>query len=229
MITQEENNVKLLSFPCKIEGIQNLNSDFLPSQFVSLIVGKPGSGKSFLMKNLVLHPSLFFKSFASVLILSPNPIVELECKLDENYKPIFDLPWIFLKISELNRIETSKVINVLIIFDDMIGELKKHQNDVLLMNLFFNRRHLLKNGTISFIITTQKYILTPVRIRSILTWVFVFKVMPTDWDKIKQECIFSENKILDVIVDHIFKQEYDFVNIRLDTSEIYYNFNRLKI
>lgn len=58
---------------------------FLPDSFVSLLIGKPSSGKSHLIKELLLNKKLYFKHFNYVYIYSPYEIDKLDCKKDVNY------------------------------------------------------------------------------------------------------------------------------------------------
>lgn len=65
---------------------------------------------------------------------------------------------------------------MLIVMDDIISQIpKSHPNP--LQTLFYNRRHLLKDGCISIIFTTQKYTTTPKWLRDCTTGIFVFPTM----------------------------------------------------
>jgi hypothetical protein len=44
--------------------------------------------------------------------------------------------------------------NVLVVLDDVVGQIKKAEYDPRLSQLVMNRRHLIFNGTISIIIVT---------------------------------------------------------------------------
>jgi len=70
--------------------------------------------------------------------------------------------------------------NALVVLDDVIGEIKKEQNNKELMKLIFNRRHLIPEGTVSILLTSQKYIVCPTRIRSCLSALILFKLNPSD-------------------------------------------------
>lgn len=67
---------------------------------------------------------------------------------------------------------------MLIVFDDIIGGIKEAGNYKDFVALFFNRRHLLNKGTISIILTTQKWNLLPPWIRTLPNMVFLFPVSP---------------------------------------------------
>ncbi len=59
------------------------------------MIGKPGYGKSHLIKELILNPKLYFKHFSYVFIFSPRVIDLLECKLNINYFNQFDIDKIY--------------------------------------------------------------------------------------------------------------------------------------
>lgn len=67
----------------------------------------------------------------------------------------------------MNFVQQKK--NVLFIFDDLIGQMHKERDNPQFVNLLFNRRHLIKNGNLSFIIITQRYLCVPINLRCSLT------------------------------------------------------------
>jgi hypothetical protein len=83
-----------------------------------------------------------------------------------------------------------KDLQILLIFDDIIASLRKHQYTNELKELFFNRRHLIKDGSMSIITTTQRYMVCPPVIRTTLTSMFVFKCNRNEWLTIKKENVF---------------------------------------
>jgi len=117
---------------------------------------------------------------------------------------------------------------MLIIFDDVVAELKKLQHDVKLTGLFFNRRHLLnKNGNdtgcISILITTQKYVVCPPRIRATLTSLMFFPISKQDYRKIKEEHFDSScGKMVDLYIEQTFAEKpHNFVYWRSDNARLY--------
>jgi ribosome biogenesis GTPase A len=63
-----------------IKDEDKIELSFLPDAFVALLIGKPNSGKSFLIRELILNKKLYKKHFNYVFIFSPYEIKDLECK-----------------------------------------------------------------------------------------------------------------------------------------------------
>ncbi len=199
------------------EGVGGIHK-FLQSSFCTLIVGKPGSGKSHLLYELITNPSMYFKKFNKVLFCTPTKM-PLEFG-DDNWKPYLDLPWLYGILTKL-----PPGSNAMVVLDDVIGEIKKEQTNPMLMKLFFNRRHIIPGeGTVNIILTTQKYIVCPTRIRSCLTGLILFKLNPTDWRKVKEECLFVDKAEAGVVIKEAYKKSYDFCYIRLDNGDVYNKF-----
>ena len=62
------------------------------------------------------------------------------------------------KYDELKKMPTSEQRrthrNVLVVLDDVVGQIKKAEYDPRLAQLVMNRRHIIFNGTISIIMVT---------------------------------------------------------------------------
>jgi hypothetical protein len=65
---------------------------------------------------------------------------------------------------------------MLIVFDDVISEMKALAGNQAFVKLFYNRRHLLEKGTISIIILGQKWNMVPTFIRHAYTFLITFPV-----------------------------------------------------
>lgn len=57
--------------------------------------------------------------------------------------------------------------------DDVLSHLKGNQSP-LLIDLFYNRRHLLTNGCVNIIVTAQKWNMLPVYVRSGFNMFFIY-------------------------------------------------------
>ena len=73
-----------------------------------------------------------------------------------NSGQIMDAEWlehnIVKKLTEEQQHKTHT--NVLVIMDDVVGEIKSEEGNVALAQLFYNRRHLIANGTISTMVVS---------------------------------------------------------------------------
>lgn len=221
------------------KGVKDINEEILQNNFVYLIVGKPGSGKSFILRELILNKKLYNKKFGFVLFVTPSRFEDPEIKLDSNnYLPSYDLDQIYSKLFAYKKFVEDKyaenpgnqpVKNILIVFDDVIGDLRLNEKDPELIALFYNRRHILGDKyMISIVVTTQKYVLCPPKIRSVITAVMAFALMRMDWLKLQSECIYDtiDKKIIDRTYRNILYEKYAFLYIRLDNSRIFYKFEK---
>ncbi len=109
-----------------------------------MIIGKPGSGKTNLLKFILTSNQLLFKKFDYVYVISPSPKEYDEWFLpDGNINDEFDFEWIDTKINALKK--SKQYINVLFVFDDVVVDMKNESLNKKLLQLVFNRRHKLDN------------------------------------------------------------------------------------
>jgi hypothetical protein len=207
------------------EGLQSLKSpDLFPKSFISLLIGKPGSGKTTLIEEMLLNPLLLNNQFDYLFIFSPNELKNIACVINENYSNIWDISIVYKLIDKINNEKANakeiKNINLLIIFDDFISEMKKEAINPLFTKLFYNRRHLLKNGCISFIITAQKFTITPFQIRPCINSLILFRLNNSEYNSIKKDvCSWIETKIFSKSLSN----EYDFLLINLTNGKVFLN------
>lgn len=72
----------------------------------------------------------------------------------------------------------------------------------MLVDLFFNRRHLWKGNTISIILTTQQFTMLPLRFRSVCDHFTFLSMSPRDFDFCKKELIYSSSrKCMDQVIE----------------------------
>lgn len=230
-------SLNIPSIQKEAKGVKNIDDTILQPNFVTLIVGKPGSGKSHLLREFILNKQLYNKKFGFVLFITPSYFEDPEIKLDsDNHSKFLDVEWIYKKIEDYRKFIDDKYKdtpqpckNVLIIFDDVIGDLKKQEKDPRLISLFYNRRHILGDKfMISIIVTTQKYVLCPPKLRSVITSVIAFPLMKMDWQKLESECIFDtvDKRWIAKMYQDFNKEKYAFIYIRLDNGKIFYKFDK---
>lgn len=236
-ITEEENpNSKKL----KITGIK-YSSDIIDESipkplpngvFFMLLVGKPKSGKTTFLINLLAKRGRFYnKKFDKIYVFSPSIFGgNLEDNIfdslpeEQKYKDLDDLDDI---ISEIYG-GTEKILMIL---DDVQAELK---GDILntLLDLVNNRRHYTSQG-ISIILTSQVYNQIPLKIRKgVSNIVFWSSKNKKEIKSIHEEYLsFLDDKELKDILKYTWQKTHDFLFIDTYAQQdnmLYRNFNKLK-
>lgn len=189
-----------------------------PGGFMLGIIGKPGSGKSTLIKSLLT--TVLRAKYSYVLVLSPSN-EEYESFVPETQRTSdFDITWITKMINLINLSSAkTKQTNILIIIDDNVAKVKEVERKAATSKLFFNRRHMLWNGTISLILVSQKYTMVPARYRSCFTHLAIYTTSPFDVKKIFDESIFKYSKAewTDKVA-HLYDTPYNYLFINLETQ-----------
>jgi hypothetical protein len=214
LVFKINNNVK--------EGIE---TQVFPSHFALGVCGKPGSGKTTFIKQILKEERLLFKKFNQVFLLSPSCEEFKDLFLPSvNYTDKFEVEWIFEKIKMINeRYDFSSYVNVLIIIDDFISSLKILEKDKRLVSLFYNRRHLLKYGMVSLIVTTQKYNMLPTTFRVTMNCIAIFNTARNEIEKIEKELI-TNDLDLHYLASRVISDD-SFLLLNLKDSKYYKNFN----
>tara|TARA_R110002020_G_scaffold107363_1_gene249396 strand:+ start:8081 stop:8827 length:747 start_codon:yes stop_codon:yes gene_type:complete len=190
--------------------------------FFMLICGRPGSGKTTLILNLISkRGKMYNKKFDKVYVFSPSLTTMKE-------DPFGDLPdnQVHTELTEENLEGSLSEIKdsgekVLYILDDVVNDMKKSvgvQNT--LSKMLMNRRHLAgAGGSCSFIITTQVYNKIPAPIRKTASHIVIFHTR----NKKELETIFDELIIIPKddfyeILKYCFKKRNDFLYIDINKS-----------
>lgn len=203
------------------EGLSDLRfPEVFPQSFFMLIIGKPGSGKTTVIEELLLNQNFLNNKFDYVIVFSPYPFNNIELVKDENYFSNFDLAIIYSAIDKINNSSKDTYSNLLIIFDDYISEIRKEANNPKFTRLFYNRRHLLKNGCVSFIMTSQKFVVTPPQIRPCINVIILFQLNASEYSCMKKDvCSWIDMKF----IGNLLKNIYDFIFINIANGNIYLN------
>jgi len=184
-----------------------------PNGFFMLIVGKPGSGKTTLIKEMLINE--LSGKFHYILVFSPSSREYYDIISSEQTFTEFNEEVIRKAINMMYLAPIKEHKKILFIVDDAIADIKSNEKNQQIISLFFNRRHLVDNGTISLLITTQKYTMVPARFRSCITDIRFFGISPFDVEKIYEEsvikytkkewkeliCVIYENKFVNIHFD----------------------------
>ena len=193
----------------------------LPQQlnFFMLISGKPASGKTSLILNLVCkNNKVYNKKFDRIYVYSPS-LVTLK---DD---PFGELPddqlhtelTVDLLEEALEDIQDSGE-KVLFIMDDVVNDMKKIGVLTLLNKMLMNRRHLAgAGGSCSFIITTQVYNKIPITVRKVATQIVLYQTKNrAELDTIFQELILIPKNDFYQILKYCFSDRYNFIYIDIN-------------
>lgn len=208
-----------IEFEFDIKGIEGITSDIFPPNFLCAIIGKPGSGKTSLLRKILLDTQLLSKKYDTIFLMSPSPDEYPFTFAAENVCNDFNLDWAKEKISKC------KAKNALLIIDDFISYIKKAENDPRLKSLIFNRRHLLKNGTLSIIITSQRYIALPTNIRSNINMIICFKIPNKDFQTMYRELITIDKKTFEKMISCV--KDTTFFMTNLDSNKYFLKFDQI--
>lgn len=224
----KDSGIKIILNESEKEGI-DVDDSMLQSSFVAGIIGPPGSGKSTLIETLITHEKLLFKKFDQILFITPSKFRHIPLDEEINWYPRLNIAWLSKKLEEQSIVGEKKneVQQVLIVFDDVVSELKGGTEVEFLTKLFYNRRHMIHKVFINIILVTQKYNMIPLKFRAVITMLFVFKLPKSQWTDILREITLRISPQTIRALEALFKNSHDFLLINTLNESIFYNFNKL--
>ena len=196
---------------------------FLNCHSTNLLIGKPGSGKTNLIYQIM--KSITNKCYDKIFLFQPSKSREsMKDKLfdqlpeDQKYE---DLTFENLEYVNNNLHDGNNCI----IFDDMGAYLKNGDIKKLLKEIVMNRRH--KHVSIYFLV--QTYFSIEKDIRKLFSNLFIFKVSKHEINTIYDELIEHKKEYIDEIIKIIYNKPFNFMFINTDTQRIFKNFDELII
>lgn len=138
---------------------------------------------------------------------------------------------LYLKLPIEERKTVQK--NCLIIFDDMISQIKANEFNPLLTQLIFNRRHLLLGGCVSVMIVAQKYTMIPARVRSNANWLLLFRLNPADFDAVYKDVVMMTHDQWSELLEFVFggadvEKKFSNLGIWVERDKYFMNFRELE-
>ena len=199
----------------------------LPKRFSMYICGSPASGKTSLWTSLLLsHPTkrspktprYYYRFFENIDIISGSlatlPIKKFGLPENQLHNKYSDelLQTIIEKIRDDNN------YNSLIVLDDVIRDLTRSK---ILTSVILNRRHITQNpnetdmASLSLMITSQKFNLLPLSLRSNMSHIIVFRTTNNaELRAIKDELMSDLNpQQQDQILELAWSEPYSFLFI----------------
>ena len=190
--------------------------------FFMLICGRPGSGKTTLILNLVCkRGKMFNKKFDKIFVFSPSLMTMKE-------DPFGELPpeQVHTELTEENLTQSIESIansgeKVLFILDDVVNDIKRSAGlSNLVSKCLMNRRHLAgADGSTSWIITTQVYNKIPAPIRKTASHIIIYHTKnKKELDTIFDELIIIPQKDFYEILKYCFDKRNNFLYIDINKS-----------
>ena len=241
IIEHEKPRLKIPKCVCDNELDDNLNNyellkiAFNKQSSSSLIIGKPGSGKTTILQSLFSSRKALRGKFTKIFLCCP--LRSRESMLDGglsglNEDQIYDeLDYDNLyEVMELCKMENDNELETkykfCLIFDDMGAYLKNKQTLKLFNELMMNRRHL----RISVIFLVQTFYSVSKEMRRLFTNFFIFKVNKKPLQEIFSEILEEENKdIVNEVAKIVYDRPHQFLYINSDNGRIFKCFDEIKI
>ena len=213
---------------------KNVPAPFPNSTFSMFVVGKPKSGKTSFVIDILCNKKrpVYYKKFDRVYIIQPelsrhsikkDPfkcLPERQKYEEFNLQTLTELYDIILENSMHEE-------NSLLFLDDVASHLKSGGAalEQLFMKFFFLKRHL----RLSIICAVQRFSSLPKSIRAAQDFVVLF--VPAN--RAEREIIYSEfidlpRKTFAKLMDHCFQEKHDLIFHQLGTKDYYRNMNLLE-
>lgn len=205
-------------------------TSFLNCHSMTLLIGKPKSGKTSLLHSLFEHAGLLRYCYSKIYLFQPiqsgssikdcifDMLPEDQVYRELNFNNLLEVK---------NRIEGDAAdgVNSCIIFDDMAAELKNKATMQLFKQLTFNRRHL----RLSMYFLVQTWFSTPKELRRLWSNIFVFKVSKSEMTNIWSEIIEHADEFLSPVMKMVYNEPYKFLFINTDSQRIFNGWDELLI
>ena len=233
-ITEVDNPLHIIApkMMCDTPLSDNIPEPLPNKSHFMVIVGAPGQGKTSTMVSLLtsIGANRAYRGvFENVYIfMPPNSRASLGNKLFDKHNPekVYDelttqtLNDVYEKIKQ----EASEGYNSLIVLDDVGASLKNKENERLLKNLIWNRRHL----RTSIWSIQQTYSSLPLSMRKSISHLIMYACRnKREYYSVFEELIQQDKEDADSITKYIYTKPHTFMFLDCESGEIYKNFNKL--
>lgn len=230
MISIKKNNKPNLPV-CKMNCDEDLDTKlnkydmttFLNRHQCTLILGKPGSGKSSILYSLFKSKKLLKGVYDKIFLF--RPALSGASMTDD----IFEKLPADQRFTELNHENLLNMVgnldegNNALIFDDMTAYLKNNDIRKLLEEIIYNRRHM----HISIYFLCQTWHSVHKDIRRLFNNLIIFKTSKNEFETIYQELIPGFKEHTDTIFLSVFDKPHTYLFINVDSQRFFKDFDEI--
>lgn len=219
----------------KLNNYELLKCAFNKQSSSSLIIGKPGSGKTTFIQSLFSSKNALRGKYTKIYLFCPPRSRESmtdgglsDVQDDRIYDELnYDTLWEVMELCKMDNEGNHKTkYKFMLIFDDMGAYLKNKQTLKLFNELMMNRRHL----RISVMFLVQTFYSVSKEMRRLFTNFFIFKVNKKPLGEIFSEILEEENNdIVNEIAQTVYDRPHQFLYINSDNGRLFKCFDEIVI
>lgn len=201
----------------------------------SLVIGKPGQGKTTFVQSLFSNRCGLRGKYSKIFLFCPprsrdsmldgalNQLNEERIYDELDYDNLFEVMEM-CKMENDNELKTK--LKYMIIFDDMGAYLKNKSTLKLFNELMMNRRHL----RISVVFLVQTFYSVSREMRRLFTNFFIFKVNKRALTEIFDEILEEQNKeLINDVAKLVYDKPHTFLYINSDNGRMFKNWDEIVI
>jgi hypothetical protein len=200
-------------------------TSFLNNHSTTLMVGRPGSGKTSILYSFFQSRDIMRNVFDKIFLMQPES--SRQSMRDKLFDKIPDeQKYNELNLENLMDIENNlSEYNNVIIFDDMGSYLRNADIRKKLKELVFNRRHI----HLSIIFLVQTYLSIEPDIRKLFNNLFIFKTSKKEMETIFDETVELNKDYILPIMKLVYDKPHQYLFINTDSQRLFKGFDEILI